>query len=100
MRAGLVLVTLGVLSPVASGRLSTKDLLGSVFGLEGLSAVAGGLIVTILSGRGLPLLNERPDLLGAILLGALIAALFFGGVPIGPLVAAGVASVVMAAVRK
>jgi len=82
-----------------TGKVPSNDLLNSLKSGLGLVSIAGGFLATWLSGRGFVLLAEKPGMLPGIVLGTLIAVTF-KGVAVGPLVAAGIASVALALFGK
>ena len=59
-----------------------------------LAAVLVGVLVAWLAGRGVPLMSEQPVLVTGLLLGTIIGVAFLGGIPVGPLIAAGILSLI------
>ena len=57
-----------------------------------LTAFAVGILVAWLAGRGVPLMSTRPELVTGLLVGTIIGVAFLGGIPVGPLIAAGILS--------
>ncbi|MDD4666158.1 MAG: DUF441 family protein, partial [Clostridia bacterium] len=55
-------------------------------------ALLGGVLATYLNDDGLNLLKNQPELLFALILGSIIGIVFFDGIPVGPLMAAGLAA--------
>ncbi|MBE3586937.1 DUF441 domain-containing protein [Desulfofundulus thermocisternus] len=88
---GLVLLTASILVPLARGDITCRDL-GRVFvSWVGLLAFVFSLLTTYLSGQGLQYLTMQGhgDVMPALILGAVMAAAFLGGVPVGPLITSG-----------
>ena len=85
IQAGIILLTIGVLSPLVSGRIQFP-------GLAGL--MSWKMLVAWLAGRGVPLMSEQPVLVTGLLLGTIIGVAFLGGIPVGPLIAAGILSLI------
>ena len=57
-----------------------------------IAAVLIGILVAWLAGRGVPLMSEQPVLVTGLLIGTVIGVAFMGGIPVGPLIAAGLLS--------
>ncbi|MBZ5717940.1 DUF441 family protein, partial [Haemophilus influenzae] len=60
-----------------------------------ISAVFIGIFVAWLAGRGVPLMGQQPVLITGLLIGTVIGVAFMGGIPVGPLIAAGILSFVV-----
>ena len=93
IQAGIILLTIGVLSPLVSGRIQFPGLAG-LMSWKMLAAVLVGVLVAWLAGRGVPLMSEQPMLVTGLLLGTIIGVAFLGGIPVGPLIAAGILSLI------
>jgi uncharacterized membrane protein (DUF441 family) len=90
LELGLLFLTMGVLVPFASERISAKDI-GSVFtSIPGILALMGGAIATYMNGKGLALLKIDPELIVGLVIGSIFGILFMRGIPVGPLMAAGI----------
>ncbi len=90
LELGLLFLLLSVLAPFATGKIPLKDIAFSITSLTGILAIASGVIATHLNGKGLDLLSLEPQLMIGLVIGSIIGIVFFGGVPVGPLMAAGV----------
>lgn len=99
---GLVLLTAAILIPLAKGDISCRDLLRISSSWVGVIAFVFSLFTTYLSGQGLQYLTLQGhvDLMPALILGAVIAAAFMGGVPVGPLVTSGLVAVSVKLISK
>ena len=89
---GLLFLMIAVLVPVALGRVGTKEILLTFCSLPGLLAIAGGVIATRLNGMGLTLLESQPQVILGLVIGSIIGIVFLKGVPVGPLMAGGIAA--------
>ncbi|MBA4600894.1 DUF441 domain-containing protein [Thermoactinomyces mirandus] len=87
---GLLFLTISVLVPFASGRIQTKDVLSVFVTLPGILALLGGAFATYMNGKGLDLLKVDPQLIVGLVLGSIFGILFMRGIPVGPLMAAGI----------
>ncbi|MXQ55120.1 DUF441 domain-containing protein [Shimazuella alba] len=87
---GLLFLTIAVLVPFASGKVSVKDI-GEIFStLPGMFALIGGIAATYMNGKGLDLLKMDPQLVVGLVLGSIVGIVFMRGIPVGPLMAAGI----------
>ncbi|AXP56920.1 TPA: DUF441 domain-containing protein [Haemophilus influenzae] len=89
VKIGIIILTIGVLSPLVSGKIQLPDLSGFLSWKMALS-IAVGILVAWLAGKGVPLMGEQPILVTGLLIGTIIGVAFLGGIPVGPLIAAGI----------
>jgi uncharacterized membrane protein (DUF441 family) len=92
---GLLFLTLAILVPLASGRINLSSILLSLWSPVGLVTILGGIAGAVLNARGVDLLLNEPSIIGGIIFGSLLGILFFGGIPVGPVMAAGLSSVLL-----
>ncbi|AWX13678.1 hypothetical protein CEP49_03465 [Mergibacter septicus] len=91
---GIVILTLGVLSPLVTGKVPLQGI-SYFFQWKMILAVIVGVIVAWLGGRGGSLMSGSPTLVTGLIVGTIIGVAFFGGIPVGPLIAAGLLSLVI-----
>lgn len=89
LEAGLLFLTISVLVPFASGRISWEQIKVNCLTVPGVIAFVGGALATYMNGQGLELLQFEPELLLGLVLGSIFGIVFLKGVPVGPLMAAG-----------
>ncbi|MFD3261029.1 DUF441 domain-containing protein [Paenibacillus lentus] len=89
---GIIILTIGVMTPVASGKIPLSVLWSSFFHWKSLMAIAVGMLVAWLGGRGATLMGNQPTIVAGLLIGTVLGVAFFRGVPVGPLIAAGILS--------
>ncbi|UHA74262.1 DUF441 domain-containing protein [Paenibacillus sp. 481] len=89
---GIIVLTIGVMAPIASGKLSVETMLKSFLHWKSILAIAVGILVAYLGGRGASLMNASPTVVAGLLVGTIIGVALFRGVPVGPLIAAGILS--------
>ncbi|MEM6159370.1 DUF441 domain-containing protein [Erwinia sp. P6884] len=89
---GIIILTVGVMAPIASGALPTSTLMHAFMSWKSLLAIAVGIFVSWVGGRGVTLMSGQPTIVGGLLIGTLIGVSLFRGVPVGPLIAAGLVS--------
>jgi uncharacterized membrane protein (DUF441 family) len=90
LELGLLFLTIGVLVPFASERISLKHVLSVFTTWPGIIALLGGAIATYMNGKGLELLKIDPQLIVGLVIGSIFGILFMRGIPVGPLMAAGI----------
>ncbi|MDN0005038.1 DUF441 domain-containing protein [Providencia stuartii] len=92
---GILILTIGVMAPIASGKISAQDVLGSFLNWKSLLAIVIGVLVSWLGSRGVTLMSHQPSTVAGLLVGTVIGVALFRGVPVGPLIAAGILSLLI-----
>ena len=92
MEIGLVFLVISVLVPFAAGRVPGGEIVRSFFSVPGVIAVVSGLLATQMNSRGLDLLQRMPSLMVGLVIGSILGVVIFGGIPVGPLMAGGIAA--------
>lgn len=90
LNLGIIILTIGVLTPIASGKLPGEAILKSFLSWKSLLAIAIGIFVAWLGGRGVKLMTNQPDVVAGLLIGTVAGVAVLRGVPVGPLIAAGI----------
>ncbi|WP_072332009.1 MULTISPECIES: DUF441 domain-containing protein [unclassified Paenibacillus] len=90
LELGLLFLTMGVLVPFASEKISIKDVTSMFTTWPGVLALLGGAIATYMNGKGLELLKIDPQMIVGLVIGSIIGIIFLKGIPVGPLMAAGI----------
>lgn len=93
LTAGIVLLTVGVLAPVAAGKIDMEHIKQSFMSPLGILAIVIGIVVAYFAGRGVFLLKNDPLIIAAIIVGTIIGVALFRGVAVGPLIAAGITAI-------
>lgn len=96
---GLTFLLLAILSPLIINTLEWEDIKNTFLVWRGLVAILAGLLATRFNGMGLELLSISPQLIVGIIIGSLIGISLFGGIPVGPLMAAGIAAILIKAIE-
>lgn len=94
LNIGVIILTIGVLSPIVSGKVQLPNL-SSLLHWKMFVALAVGALVAWFAGRGVNLMGSQPILLTGLMIGTVIGVAFLGGIPVGPLIAAGILSLVL-----
>ncbi|AIQ47658.1 membrane protein [Paenibacillus sp. FSL R7-0273] len=92
---GIIILTIGVMTPLASGKISLNTVWQSFFHWKSLTAIGIGMLVAYLGGRGAVLMGSQPTVIAGLLIGTVLGVALFKGVPVGPLIAAGLLSLII-----
>lgn len=92
LNLGILILTIAVLLPLANGKISGEATLKSFTHLSSIIAIFIGIFVAWLGGRGVQLMTLQPNVVAGLLIGTVLGVAFFRGVPVGPLIAAGLLS--------
>lgn len=93
VNVGITILTIGVLTPIASGKLAGDTIIKSLISYKSVVAILIGLLVAWLGGRGVKLMSTQPDVVAGLLVGTVAGVALCRGVPVGPLIAAGMLSI-------
>ncbi|NIF21396.1 MULTISPECIES: DUF441 domain-containing protein [Pantoea] len=96
IQVGIIILTVAVMAPLASGSLPASSLIKSFMDWKSGAAIIVGVLVAWLGARGVSFMSAQPSIIGGLLVGTVIGVAFFRGVPVGPLIAAGIVSLMFA----
>ncbi len=91
---GIIILTIGVLAPIVSGKIQLPDF-KALLHWKMLLAISIGILVAWFGGQGVDLLGTQPILITGLLIGTIIGVAFLKGIPVGPLIAAGILSLLI-----
>lgn len=99
---GLVFLTAAILIPIANGSITSINIKNNFVSVAGIMALILSFFTTYLSGLGLKYLTVQGNssVMPALILGAVAAAAFLDGVPVGPLITSGMLALVMKIFHK
>ncbi|AIG27203.1 DUF441 domain-containing protein [Brevibacillus laterosporus] len=100
LHIGIIILTIGVMTPLASGKITPQMIWSTFTHWQSLLAVAVGIFVAYLGGRGAGLMSANPVIVTGLLVGTIIGVSLFKGVPVGPLIAAGIVSMLFQVLPK
>lgn len=83
------------MAPIASGTLPPSTLIHSFCELEIAGRDCRRRFRLWLGGRGITLMGNQPQLVAGLLVGTVLGVALFRGVPVGPLIAAGLVSLIV-----
>lgn len=92
---GIIILTIGVMAPLASGKINMMEVLVSLKNWKSIAAIIVGIGVAWLGGQGASLMESQPMYVPELLIGTIIGVAVFNGVPVGPLIAAGLLSLLV-----
>ncbi|MUG66656.1 DUF441 domain-containing protein [Paenibacillus campinasensis] len=95
LNIGIIILTIGVMAPLASGKMSLATIGESFLNWKSLLAIAVGMLVAYLGGRGASLMGSNPTVVAGLLVGTVLGVALLRGVPVGPLIAAGLLSLLI-----
>lgn len=92
---GVTLISATILVPIATGDIAFKDLLNTLKSPLGWVATICGVLVALLSARGVNLIAQSPEVTVALVFGTIVGVVFLKGVAAGPVIAAGITYCIM-----
>lgn len=95
LNIGIFLLMIAVMVPIASGTIPAMELLKSFTHWKSGVAIVVGIFVAWLGGRGVTLMSAQPGVVAGLMVGTILGVAFFRGVPVGPLIAAGLLSLLI-----
>ncbi len=92
---GISLMLLAVMVPFATGKVGWFEIWETIRSKTGLISILMGILAAYLAGGGVSLLQSQPEVVTGLIIGSLIGILVFQGIPAGPIVAAGMAAMLL-----
>ena len=89
---GLLFLIITLLIPLADGRVGEQEIINNMASLSGVLAITGGAVATYLNTIGIRLMRMDPEVVFGLIIGSIFGVVFLRGVPVGPLMAAGIAA--------
>ncbi|MFI5359900.1 MAG: DUF441 domain-containing protein [Halanaerobiales bacterium] len=97
---GLVFLLMAILAPMLLVPVERNELLKTLGNWKCIVAIIAGILATQFNGMGLKLLEGSPQLVLGIIVGSLTGIILFGGIPVGPLMAAGIAALMVEFIER
>lgn len=95
LNLGIMLLTVAILVPIATGRITMPIMLESFKSPIGIIAILAGIFAAFSGGIGIQLLKSSPEVVSSLIIGTMIGVFFFKGITVGPLIAAGIVYMVL-----
>ncbi|UDG80874.1 hypothetical protein GFV14_00357 [Candidatus Hartigia pinicola] len=92
---GVIILIVGTMSPIAHSKISAQDIFNSCLNWKSILAILIGILVSWLGSRGVFLMRNQPSMVSGLLVGTIIGVILFRGVPVGPLIASGILSLLL-----
>lgn len=86
---GITILTIAILVPLATGRISIHDMMEAFKTPVGITAILAGIFAAWAAGRGMFFIKETPETVTSLIVGTIVGVCFFKGLAIGPLIAGG-----------
>lgn len=86
---GVTIISIAILMPIALGKIGFRDLLNAFKGPAGYVAVFCGILVAVLSAKGVHLMATSPEMTVALVFGTILGVVLFKGIAAGPVIASG-----------
>ncbi len=96
---GVVFLTVGLLLPFSTGKLGLAALSQTLMSPTGVVSIIIGIASSYLAADGIKLLVVHPEVMVGLVIGSILGVSFFGGIPVGPLVAAGLSAFIFRLLR-
>ena len=90
---GVTIISITILVPIATGQIGLKDLIQSFKTPMGWLGIFCGILVAVLSSKGVGLINQSPEITVALVLERFLAS-FLKGIA-GPIIASGMMYVII-----
>lgn len=87
---GIILLTMAILVPIATGKITWNHILDTFKSPVGIVAMIVGIGVALAGHKGVGFMLASPEIVSSLIVGTMIGVFFFDGVPVGPLIAAGI----------
>lgn len=97
---GVTIISVAILVPIATGKIGFQELMHAFKTPAGFIAVGCGILVAVLSARGVGLLSQSPEITIALVFGTIVGVVFFKGIAAGPVIASGMTYVILTIVNS
>ena len=92
---GVTIISFTILIPIALGQVGIMDLVNSFKSPVGWIGIFCGILVSILSYHGVGFLSATPEVTVTLVMGTILGVVFFNGIAAGPIIASGIAFMIM-----
>lgn len=92
---GVTIISITILVPIATGQIGLKDLIHSFKTPMGWLGILCGILVAVLSSKGVGLINQSPEITVALVFGTILGVVFLKGIAAGPIIASGMMYVII-----
>lgn len=92
---GVTIISAAIMVPIATGEIGVTELVRVAKSPAGWIAMAMGVLVAVLSARGVGLLASSPEMTVALVFGTILGVVLFRGIAAGPVIASGMTYVIL-----
>ena len=92
---GVTVISAAIMVPIATGEIDFKELLHVIKSPAGWIAIGCGVLVAVLSVKGVGLLAVSPEMTVALVFGTILGVVFLKGIAAGPVIASGMTYVIL-----
>ncbi|WP_390404536.1 DUF441 domain-containing protein [Lacticaseibacillus jixiensis] len=92
---GVTVISAAIMVPIATGEIGFKELAKVLREPAGWIAIAMGVLVAVLSAKGVGLLANSPEMTVALVFGTIMGVVLLKGIAAGPVIASGMTYVVL-----
>ena len=92
---GVTIISIAILVPIATGQITLQDMVKAFKLPAGWIAVLCGILVAVLSKYGVAQLADVPQVTVMLVIGTILGVVFLKGVAAGPVIASGMAYVII-----
>ncbi len=91
----MTVISAAIMVPIATGEIDFKELLHVIKSPAGWIAIGCGVLVAVLSAKGVGLLAVSPEMTVALVFGTILGVVFLKGIAAGPVIASGMTYVIL-----
>ena len=91
---GVTIISITILVPIVTGQIGLKDLIQSFKTPMGWLGILCGILVAVLSSKGVGLINQSPEITVALVFGTILGVVL-KGIAAGPIIASGMMYVII-----
>lgn len=99
LKAGIFLITLAILIPIATSDIGFNQVLQTLKSREGVVALLVGIFASCLATKGIFLQEIEPQIVVFVSLGVIFGVVFVNGSAVGPIVASGLTYVTLKLIK-
>lgn len=92
---GVTVISAAIMVPIATGEIGFKQLIHVFRSPAGWIAIAMGVLVAVLSAKGVGLLASSPEMTVALVFGTIMGVVLLRGIAAGPVIASGMTYVIL-----
>ncbi|WP_179395357.1 DUF441 domain-containing protein [Lacticaseibacillus absianus] len=92
---GVTVISAAIMVPIATGEIGVRELVRVLRSPAGWIAIAMGVLVAVLSAKGVGLLAQSPEMTVALVFGTIMGVVLLRGIAAGPVIASGMTYVVL-----